>query len=448
MGQSFYTSIGGIKAAQSQINVVSDNLANMNTIGFKESNITFSDVYYNTLSSGSAAGKSSGGTNPRQIGLGTQVSSIDRNFTNGATQTTGKATDMKIQGNGFFTLINQNDEILYSRAGNFSLDSDGNLVLPNGCRLLGTASTFGTQSGNIPVKIPPIINPTTIPNTVDLGIKNRSDLNNVDITSGTFSIEYTYTSGGVSHTTTAGVSISATDNMNDIVDKIQDALDASNPGCTVSLANGRLNISNPAGSTLSFVSGTSNFVGVTEIGSSPVGGPYATKELDYKQTVAMPDSLASAVKYSGMDIYENGTIEVKYSNGDKLTVVQDDKGQTTFKYTTSNGVVIKGNDVTVDSAVAVPANFQMQLASFINPNGLIAQGGNTYSKGANCGDAFFGTPGTNGFGTMQSGALESSNVDMTKQFADMIVAQRAIEANSRVFDSQNQIMRTLVNLGQ
>ncbi len=444
MGQSFYTSIGGIKAAQSQINIVSDNLANINTVGFKESNITFADVYYNTLSSGSSAAKGFGGTNPKQIGLGTQVSSIDRNFTNGATQTTGKATDMKIQGNGFFTVINQNNEVLYSRAGNFSLDSAGNLVLPNGCRLLGTANTFGTQSGNTPIKIPPVIKATTSPNTSDLGTKNRTDLNNVDITSGTFSINVDY--GGAAPTT-VGITIDPTDNLTDIVGKIQAGLDGVTAGGTVTLADGKLNIVPPGGHTLSFTSGTSNFVSTTEIASSPAAGPYATKVLDYKQTVDVPDSLASAVKYSGMDIYENGTIEVKYSNGDKMTVMQDENNQSIFKYTTADGVVIKGNDVTVAAQLAVPANFQMQLASFINPNGLIAQGGNTYSKGANCGDSFYGTPGANGFGSMQSGALEASNVDMTKQFADMIVAQRAIEANSRAFDSQNQIMRTLVNLG-
>ena len=444
MGQSFYTSIGGIKAAQNQLNIVSDNLANINTVGFKESSITFADVYYNTLSSGSAAGKSSGGTNPRQIGLGTQVASIDRNFTNGATQTTGKSTDMKIQGNGFFTLINQNNEVLYSRAGNFSLDSAGNLSLPNGCRLLGTATVFGTQSGNTPIKIPTVIKATTIPNTADLGTKNRSDLNNVEITSGTFSVDVDYGAG----TTTVGVTIDPTDTMADIVAKLQTGLDSVIPGNTVSLADGKLNVTNAPGTTMSFVSGTSNFVSITEIGSSPASGPYSTKVLDFKQTVEVPDSLATAVKYTGMDIYENGTIEAKYSNGDKITVMQDANGQTVFKYTTSDGIEIKGADVSVDNNVAVPANFQMQLASFINPNGLIAQGGNTYSKGANCGDAFYGTPAANGFGSMQSGALEASNVDMTKQFTDMIVSQRAIEANSRVFNSQNDIMRTLVNLGQ
>lgn len=447
MGQSFYTSIGGIKAAQNQINIVSDNLANLNTVGFKESSITFSDVYYNTLSSGSEGTGNAGGTNPRQIGLGTQVSGISRNFSDGTTNTTGRSTDMKIQGNGFFTVMSQNNETLYTRAGNFSIDSAGNLVLPNGCRLLGTATTIGTQSGNTPIHIPPAITTVTTANTTDIGTKALADLNNTQISTGNFSMTVNY-GGGV---TTVGVNIASTDNLNNIVTKIQSALDSVEAGSTVALSNGKLAITcagASTGNTITFNSGTSNFVSATEIASSPAAGPYASKVLDYKQNVTPAVSADTSVKYSGMDIYDNGTIEVKYSNGDKMTVAPDANNQLQFKYTTASGIVIKGQDVTVDPQVATPANLQMQLASFINPDGLIAQGGNTYAKGANTGDAFYGTPGSNGFGSMQSGSLEASNVDMTKQFADMIIAQRSIEANSRVFDTQNQIMKTLVYIGQ
>lgn len=447
MGQSFYTSIGGIKAAQNQINVVSDNLANLNTVGFKESNITFSDVYYNTMSSGSQGTSGRGGSNPKQIGLGTQVSSIGRNFANGATNTTGKATDMKIQGNGFFTVLSPNNETLYTRAGNFSLDAAGNLGLPNGCRLLGTANAFGTQAGSIPIQIPPKITTVTTANTIDIGTKALSTLNNASISTGNFTVNVRQSTAGVVTNTPHVINISSTDTLQDIVDNLNAVLSPASG--TATLSNGKLTI-NPADPqhTMTFTSGTSNFVGVTEINSSAAAGPYSTKVLDYKQTITPAVSMDTAVKYSGMDIYENGTIEAKYSNGDKLTVTPDANNQLVFKYTTADGVVIQGNDVTVDPQVATPANFQMQVANFINPDGLVAQGGNTYAKGVNTGDAFYGTPGSSGFGSMQSGALEASNVDMTKQFADMIIAQRSIEANSRVFDSQNQIMKTLVYIGQ
>lgn len=448
MGQSFYTSIGGIKAAQTQIDIVSDNLANMNTTGFKESNVTFSDVYYNTLSSGSQSSRSLGGTNPQQIGLGTQVSAISRNFTNGATQTTGKDTDMKIQGNGFFTVLNSNNETVYTRAGNFELDGSGNLVLPNGCRMLGAASSFGTQNSNNPIKIPIYIKATTSPNTLDIGVKSLADLNGAPITSGTFNMNIRQSTAGVVTNTPCKITIDPTDTLSTIVGKLNTQLTAAGAG-TATLTNGKLTITPTNGDyTMSFTSGSSNFVTATEISSSPLAGPYSSKVLDWKQTVGPAASTDGGAKYTGMNIYPNGTIEAKYSNGDKFTVTPGADNKLIFKYTTANSIVITGNDVTVDPQVASPSNFQMQMATFVNPNGLIAQGGNTYAKGPNAGDAFYGTPGANGFGTMQSSVLEASNVDMTKQFANMIIAQRSIEANSRVFDSQNQILKTLVYIGQ
>lgn len=445
MGQSFYTSIGGIKAAQSQINVVADNLSNINTLAFKEANITFSDVYYNTLSSGSGPTRDLGGTNPRQIGIGTQVASIDRKFTTGSNVTTGKDTDFMIQGNGFFTVMNQNNEVLYTRAGNFTMDGEGNLSLPNGYRLMGATSSFGTQSGSTPIKIPPVIQTETVPNTVDIGTKALKNLNNVNITNGDFKITITDTSVTPNTSSDVTVTIADGDTLSSIAGKINTALGANGSSA---LVNGKLAVTAAADRTFTFTSGDSNFVTATELNTAtPTAGVYSSKVLDFKQNVAVADNPETSVKYAGMNVYQDGSIEVKYSNGDKLTVTQDDNKQTVFKYTTSEGVVIKGADVSMPTQVAIPANFQLQVANFINPNGLNAQGGNCYAKGPNCGDAFYGTPNTNGFGALQSGTLEGSNVDMTKQFADMIVAQRAIEANSRVFDTQNQVMKSLAYLG-
>lgn len=480
MGQSFFTSIGGIKAAQTQINVVADNLANINTIGFKQSSVTFADVFYNTMSSGSAPTRDAGGTNPMQAGFGTQVASIDRNFTNGATQSTGNGTDMNIQGQGFFSVINQNKEVLYTRAGNFNLDSNGNFVLPNGNKLLGIGQAFSTQSGSIPVQIPQLIQTSTVANAKDLATKNLASLNNLQFATGTFKINVTTPTGTNVVTVnlgddpaTAGVN-ETVKTMGDIRDRIQDAIDAAAGDATTpfdadaitvacdNTTGGKLSIKvvtdsaddDPVNS-ISLEAGTSTFLASSDLSSNtPIVDPvthtttFSTKVLDYKQNVGVASSPETGVKYSGMNIYEDGKIEVKYSNGDKMTVMKneaDDK--LSFKYTTSNGVIIKGDDVSVDGSVAIPANLQMQLSNFINANGLIAMGGSTYAKGENSGDATYGIPNTNGFSSLQTGALESSNVDMTKQFADMIIAQRAIESNSRVFSTQNEIMKSLVYMG-
>lgn len=450
MGQSFYTSIGGIKAAQSNINVVSDNLANLNTPGYKESSVAFSDVYYNTISTGSAATNNLGGTNPKQIGLGTQVSAIARNFTNGGTQTTGVDTDMNIQGGGFFTVQDQSGNTLYSRAGNFILDSDGNLSLPSGCRLMGTSSSFSTKGSADLIKVPTAMKVSCVANTGVMDTKALSDLNSAPISDGTFTMSVKASAGAtpVSVSVTIGAA-AGVDSMQDIVSSVNSKLTAAGlTGFTASLTNGKFTVTPPAGGTMTFADGTSNFVRSTDIASSPAAGPYASKVLDYKEVVTPSDNSSSSITYTGMSVSENGTIEAKYSNGDKLTVYQDSSGSMEFKYTTADGIVIKGDDAQITPTVAKPANLQLQLANFVNPNGLVAEGGNAYSKGPDCGEAFYGTPGASGFGKMQTGALESSNVDMTRQFANMIISQRAIEANSRVFNSQNEIMRTLANIGQ
>lgn len=446
MGQSFYTSIGGIKAAQSQINVVADNLANISTVGFKESRVTFEDVYYNTMSSGSAPTRNLGGINPKQIGVGTQISSIDRNFTNGTTIATGLTTDMNIQGKGFFTVLSDNGEVMYTRAGNFTLDGNGNLCLPNGYKVLGTSSMFSTKHSNVPIKLPLLIDSVTSPNTADIGTKDLNSLNNGAISKGTFSIDVTDNTTTPPTVNTHEITIEDNDNLNSIVTKVNNALGGAG---TAALADGKFQITAAANQDLAFKSGSSNFVSVTEINTnSHEGGVYTSGVLDYKQTVNMADNPSTALKYAGFDVYENGAIEVKYENGDKLTVIPDENDNLQFRYTTAEGAVIMGNDLTIAEQVAVPANLQLQIGNMVNPNGLIGEGGNTFSVGANCGDIFYGMPNSGGFGLLQTGAYEGSNVDMTKQFSDMILAQRAIEANSRVFSTQNQIMQTVVYLGQ
>lgn len=478
MSQSFFTSIGGIKAAQTMVDVVSDNLANINTIGFKQSSVTFSDVYYKTLSTGTSTSVISGGTNPTQIGFGTKVSTINRDFTSGTTQSTGNNTDMAITGGGFFCALDPNNEAIYTRAGNFTLDSEGNLTTAKGAKILGIGSSFSATSGTNTVKVPLVIETTTVPNTTNFGTKDLNDFNNLKCALGTFSIDVTKTTGS---TCSVPVNITGCANMGDIVAAINSALDSVAYGAdstdntgggddtfdrddiAVTLANGKLNlaVSTAGGTTVSalaFDAGTSNFLAASGLDTNtmttdPATGDhlYSTNVLDYKQIVNPASNPESGVNYSEMGISEDGKIEIKYTNGDKMTVMPDPDatdGSLMFKYTTADGIVIKGLDVTVDPTVARPSNLQMAIANFINPAGLVADGSNAYSKGANSGDPTYGIPGTSGFSTLQSGTLESSNVDMTMQFANMIIAQRAIEANSRVFSTQNEILKSLSYMGQ
>jgi len=460
MSQAFYTSIGGISVAQTQLNVVADNLANMNTVGFKSSAVTFSDVYYNTISSGNAPTSTTAGTNPKQVGLGVQISAISKDFKNGSLTATGNNTDLYINGDGFFCVTDNTGEIFYTRAGNFSLDTDGNLVLPSGFKAIGADRLYDTKTEGSAIKIPSSIDTETVPNTStttgeSLNTKLLTKLNGASITEGTFNMIVTHAGGDETLT----VDITGAKTLGEIANKIQEQLNSKDFNMKVKCdenTKGTLRIepvTDPSKTdvlNIEFRSGTSNFVSETRIGS--VGGnTYSTDILDSRQIINPVDdaSSATAQNYKEISIGSNGAIVLTYSNGDKLTVEPDyESNKSVFVYTTATGTIIKGNDVEVNPNVAVESNLMLQMANFMNPNGLLAEGSNVYSIGTNSGYVTYGTPAYKSFGEIIAGNYEGSNVDMTKEFASMITAQRTIEANSRVFSTANEVMKSLVYMGQ
>lgn len=460
MSQSLYTSMGGISSAQSQLSVVSNNIANINTVGFKQSNVTFQDIFSTTITAGNSPTVTTGGKNPIQIGLGVQVGTISKNMESGTWTSTGKTTDMMIQGNGFFTVRSSDGEIFLTKAGNFNFDAKGDLVNAQGYKVVGADELFSTSSSNYTVNVPQKIVTDVTANTAMYN-KNISDLNDCQLTVGDFAIDVTTSVV----TTPVSVNLTATDNtMQKISEKIQAALDTqmgwttpAQRGVTVlcdASTGGTIQFhltgagAHPVQS-LSFVAGTSNFVGQTQVKLDSTTGDYKSKILDYNVSITPMNSLSNAVSVSNYSIAEDGTIEATYSNGDKMTVELNNNDNTyQFKYTTSSGVIIRGSNVNVNVNVASPANFVMQLANVVNPEGLVSEGGNLFTTGANSGDIMFTVGGTMGLGAIKSGGLEASNVDLSKQFSDMILAQRAIQANSRVFSTASSIMETLVMLGR
>ncbi len=437
MTQALYTSQTGLNGAQTKLNVVADNIANMNTVGFKQSRVNFADIYYNTISSGSAPSSNLGGINPRQIGTGVRAAEIIRDFTGGSSVATGISTNLAIKGNGFFTVMNGNNELLYTRAGNFSVDAEGYLVLPNGYKALGTDNQRSSTGSTVPIKIPVMIQTETIANA-NAGGKTLSELNgNVEITSGNIEV--------VVNGRTTQVNIDANGTLNDAVAAIN-AVD----GVTATLTDGQLDIRADDGSQVVLNNGTSNFVSQTGLTWNDASGSVASKTLDYQQVVRTGTDVANSQKVTSVDIHEDGILEVTYANGDKLTAVADPNDETklVFRYTTGSPAVnIMGDDLDI-TGVAEPANFQLQMANFVNPDGLVAVGSNAYKDGPNAGSALYGSISAGAFGTVNSGEYEGSNVDLAEQFADMIISQRMLEANSRVFNTASNILQTLSYLGQ
>lgn len=437
MTQALYTSQTGMNGAQTKLNVVADNIANMNTVGFKQSRVNFADIYYNTLSSGSAPSSNLGGINPRQIGTGVRAAEIIRDFTGGSSVATGISTNLAIKGNGFFTVQNGNNELLYTRAGNFSVDAEGYLVLPNGYKALGTEDQRSSTGSQTPIQIPVMIQTQTIPNA-GAGDKTLSELNgNVAITSGTIEV--------VVGNQTTPVNIDANATLNDVVA----ALNGVN-GVTATLTDGQIDVRADDGSKVVLNNGTSNFVTQTGLTWNDATNSVESKTLDYQQIVRTGTDVANSQKVTAVDIHEDGILEVTYANGDKLTAIANPEDETKliFRYTTGSPAVnITGDDLDI-TGVAEPANFQLQMANFVNPDGLVAVGSNAYKEGPNSGSALYGSVSAGAFGTVNSGEYEGSNVDLAEQFADMIISQRMLEANSRVFNTASNILQTISYLGQ
>lgn len=534
MSQSLYTAMGGISGAQTELNVISNNIANLNTTGYKSSSVNFSDVFYTTISSGTGASGTTGGTNPMQVGLGVQVSSVAKNFSSGTWVATGQTTDLMIQGSGFFTAKSAGGEVFYTRAGDFSFDSDGDLVTSGGDKVLGIDKLLSTSSSATAVHIPQLIVADVTPNA-DFATKDISTLNGCKLTNGTFDLSInngTATSINIDTTTyntmatlagniqtqiaavattataAAGVAGTAITNANGAItvanttitnaaadlaastitqaqyDAIaaaqntiistqnaivstqtpiqtaQTALAALYNGVTVtcdSTTNGTIKfaVDGTTATSLKFTNSAnnqSNFLTQTGLASATIDSTthtYTSGVLDSKVGVSQVTSVSAATKISSYSIGNDGSIAATYANGDTMSVKVGADGNTyEFVYTTAENVVIKGSNVNVDSNVAVPSNFVVQLASVTNTDGLLAAGSNLFRAGPNSGDIIYSVGNAMGLGGIASGGLEASNVDLSSEFSAMILAQRAVQANSRVFTTTSDIMNSIVSMGR
>lgn len=572
MSQSLYTAMGGVSAAQTSLNVISNNVANINTTAFKSSSTNFSEVYSSTMSSGTAASGTTGGINPMQVGLGVQVSSISKDFSSGTWVATGKTTDMMIEGDGFFTVQSPSGQKFYTRAGDFHFDSDGDLVTSSGFKVVGTGSLLSTTTSTTPAHIPQKLVREVIPNASTWN-EALTDLNNCSLTNGDFVISANGTDNLTLH-----VDTTTYPTMGQIATNLQTQITAASAATTVmatastaqataattqsgiisglgvggiltapirtaalnaaataaataatALAAGRmtqaqyntittattgLTTSMPAAGaaltagdittltgyettlntaftavataqtnaaaefnnitvacnaatagTIKFgVDGTtvtslrfqtatsnqSNFLNQTGLSTATISGNrYSSKPLDYTVDVRQVTNIEDATAINSYSIGDDGSIEATYANGDTLAVTLSSDGNTyEFKYTTAEGVQILGNKVSMDPNVASVSNFVLQLASITNNEGLLSVGNNLFSAGPNCGDIIYSVGTKMGLGNVSSGGLEASNVDLSAQFSAMILAQRAVQANSRVFSTTSSIMDVIVQMGR
>lgn len=446
MSQALHTSSTGINAGQSQINVIANNVANINTTAYKAANVTFETLYSNNLSYGSAATKDGGGTNPEQIGLGVKVGGITRNFTSGQFVQTGRDTDLMISGSGFFVVQDADGKQYFTRDGVFSMDSAGNLVTQGGMKVVGAESLYSTSSSSTTVKVPKNLK-VTVGGAEDLGAKQVNELNDAMISSGDIGITIMQADG----TTIREAVISIDTTQQTVQDMVNDF---NNQIGTVKIqakanADGTISFNVDPSIKISFnqENTTSNFLAQTGISDTNL----TSKVLH--QTATLQDMLyyddADAVSLDNISVDANGIIVATYTDGSILTKFIDGTETSQWKFVTEEGVTIEGNDdVKATGSIFADTNFVIELATMVNQEGLVSINQNLWEWGPDVGEIYYGMAGEMAFGSIESGGYEGSNVDIAFELSNMITAQRMIQMNSRVFSTASSVMETLAYLGQ
>lgn len=439
MSQALHIASTGINAGQSQINVVANNVANINTTAYKAANMTFETLYSRNLSYGSAATKDGGGTNPKQIGLGVKVGGITRDFTAGDFVSTGRDMDLMISGNGFFVVQDSDGKLYYTRDGVFSTDSEGNVVTQSGMKVVAAGTPYSNASSGKTVQIPKNLS-AVVAGDPNIANKKLSELNNASITDG--DINMTVNGTPVKLTVEKG-----DPTMGQVIAKFNEQLQAQGVNdITFAVANGVVSYTNPKGVAVSFDSATTNFVGQTGISNSNPSTKQINQTVELQEMVNYNDQNGITLKSTTVD--ENGIIAATYSDGSILTQFVDDTYTTQWKYTTPQGVTIRGADVQATGATIENSNFVIELATMVNEEGLVSINNNLWEWGADVGEVYYGMAGEVSFGSIESGGYEGSNVDIASELSNMITAQRMIQMNSRVFSTASSVMETLSYLGQ
>lgn len=457
MSQALHTSSTGINAGQSQINVIAHNVANINTVAFKSANMTFETLYSHNLSHGSAATKDGGGTNPKQIGLGVKVGGITRNFVNGTFVSTGRSLDTMISGSGFYVVQDAGKHSYFTRDGIFNIDSEGNLVTQNGMKVMGAKSVYSNAGSDTTVKIPKNMI-ANVKGDPDIGDKAIQDLNNASITEGTVMVQVTKTEvtgtdadgNPITQTTTTKTPVTIPSGDKKVSELMSNFDNVE--GIKVTNNNDGTYTYSPENSgdttyTIEFLSEgtTSNFLAES-------GWRNSTTTKQMSKIASLQDMVnynnTNAISLIDTAIDENGILIATYSDGSILTQFVDAAQTIQWRYTTPEGVDITGNDVTAEGSSIANSNFALELATMVNQEGLISLNNNLWEWGPDCGEIYYGMAGEMSFGAIESGGYEESNVDIAMELSNMIMAQRMIQMNSRVFSAASEVMQTLTYLGQ
>jgi flagellar hook protein FlgE len=393
MLRSLFSGISGLRAHQQMMDVTGNNIANVNTTGYKASQATFQDTLSQLVRAAGSPQGGNGGTNPAQVGLGVRMAGIENNFSQGAAQNTGRNTDLMIQGDGFFVVQNAGQQ-LFTRNGSFSFDATGSLVTSDGSVVQGWAANgagvVNTNASQGPISLPlgTLLQPKATQNvTVNGNLPADTTNPNPIVTSIT-----TYDAQG--NPVTLSASFTKVNQNQWTVDLADGPTTTSGP-FTLDFTNGASPVATPTPVTVGGItldlSGMTSYSGLSTVTASKQDG-------------------SAAGTIQSFTISSDGTLVGVFSNGLKQTLAQ------------------------------------LALASFGNPSGLEKAGDSMYRSTGNSGNAQLGTAGSAGRGVLQQGALEMSNVDLAQEFTNLVIAERGFQANSRVITTSDELLQDLVNI--
>ncbi len=459
MMRSLYSGVSGMQNHQTRMDVIGNNISNVNTTGFKRGRVNFHDLLSQQMSGAARPTDEVGGVNPKEVGLGMNIASIDTIHTQGSLQTTGVQTDVAIQGNGFF-IMRSGERQYYTRAGNFGVDSAGTLVNPaNGMRVQGWQAQeidgqlvldTSAQPGDLVIPVGQKIDARATSSVnyacnLDKRLPEiQEGATEADIRNATWQTSFNiYDEFGQQHDLNVSFTrVPGTQNQWQAV-VVVDGMDVTETRAGIGTTDGTTNaflvnfdnngmlasVTDSAGNITAPEGRISVQVSFNVAGATPDadGNPLRqTLNLNLGEIGSVENTITQFAERSSTKAYEQDGYTMGYLENFKI----DQSGIIT-------GVYSNGANRTLG---------QIGLATFTNQGGLEKAGENTYVESNNSGTANIGVSGVAGKGKLIAGALEMSNVDLTEQFTDMIVTQRGFQASSKTIQTSDLMLETVINL--
>lgn len=413
MLRSLFASISGLRSHQTMMDVTANNIANVNTQGFKAGRAIFADALSQTVRGGGIPTDGTGSTNPMQIGLGSRVAAVTTSFTQGALQLTGRVTDLAIQGNGFF-VVERSGQQLLTRDGAFNWDARGQLVTAGGARVLGWTAdpvTGAINSSTVPdyIAVPTSVLPPAATTGIVLGgnVSAGTAVGDFVASSGTvhdsigtsFDLTMRLTKTGVG-TWSAQITATAPDGT------VKDITPAPAPTVTFNAAGQLTSATSIALTGVTLGTGAAQNINIT-LGDSQ----HAFTQFDQVSSMDMPVKDGSAgAELSTVSFGTDGSVTAQYTNGDSKVIGK------------------------------------VALANVTNPEGMMKAADNLFETTLTSGSPTFGLAGSEQYGSIAPGALEGSNVDLANEFTNLVLAQRGFQANTRVITTSDEMLADLVNV--